>query len=254
MDPFLESQGFWQDFHTRLLTYCSDVLNTTLPGRYSALMEERISLVDLSGEGEAIYRPDVSIVHGDCGPAERRAKGTVATLEPVAVPLARKDLDEVHERWIEIKRLPDLSLVTVIEILSPTNKTGLGRIDYLVKRREFLDQPVNLVEIDLLLVGQRLPLGRPFPPGDYFAYVFRADNRESCDVYAWSIRRTLPEIPIPLSPPDPDLRLDLAAVVSRAYDQGRYERLIRYAKPLDLPMHAEVQGWLRTVVSPAAGS
>ena len=148
--------------------------------------------------------------------------GSVATLEPVAVPLARKDLDEVRERWIEIKRLPDLSLVTVIEILSPTNKSGLGRTDYLAKRREFLDQPVHLVEIDLLLGGHRLPMGGPVPPGDYFAYVSRAEKRDSSDVYAWSIRRALPEIPIPLSPPDPDLRLDLAVVVARAYDQGRY--------------------------------
>ena len=150
--------------------------------------------------------------------------------------------------------MPDLSLVTVIEILSPTNKSGLGRTDYLVKRREFLDQPVHLVEIDLLLGGHRLPMGGPVPPGDYFAYVSRAEKRESSDVYAWSIRRPLPVIPIPLSPPDPDLRLDLAAVVARAYDEGRYRRLIRYADTLDLPLMDEDQNWLRTLVSPSAAS
>ncbi len=249
MDPFLESQGFWQDFHTSLLTYCRESLNASLPGHYAALIEERISLVDLSGESLAGYRPDVSIVRGDRGPATRGEPGSVATLEPVAVPLARKDLDEVRERWIEIKRLPDLSLVTVIEILSPTNKSGLGRIDYLVKRREFLDQPVHLVEIDLLLGGHRLPMGGPVPPGDYFAYVSRVDKRESCDVYAWSIRRTLPEIPIPLSAPDPDLRLDLAAVVSRAYDQGRYARLIHYGAPIDLPVAEADRQWVATQLS-----
>jgi len=206
MDPFLESQGFWQDFHTKLLTYCSDSLNAALPGQYAALIEERISLVDLT--------------------------------------------DEVPERWIEIKRLPDLALVTVIEILSPTNKSGLGRSQYLQKRRELLDQPVHLVEIDLLLRGQRLPMGGPLPPGDYYAFVSRVEKRDSSDVYAWSIRRPLPAIPIPLSPPDPDLSLDLAAVVARAYDQGRYHRLIRYAHPLDLPLCTEDQNWLRALVSP----
>jgi hypothetical protein len=84
--------------------------------------------------------------------------------------------------------------------------------------------------------------------------VSRADKREFSDVFAWSIRRTLPEIPVPLSPPDPDLRLDLAAVVARAYDQGRYRRLIRYAEPLELPLMAEDQKWLRTLVSLPAGS
>ena len=248
MDPFLESQGFWQDFHTRLLTYCSDSLNSSLPGRYAAVMEERISLVDLSGEAISLYRPDLSIVRGDRGPAEPKKQGGVATLEPVAVPLARKDLDEVRERWIEIKRLPDLSLVTVVEILSPTNKSGLGRADYLVKRREFLDRPVHLVEIDLLLGGHRLPMGGPVPAGDYYAYVSRADKRDSSDVYAWSIRRPLPEIPIPLSPPDLDLRLNLASVVARAYDQGRYERLVRYAAPIELSLATEDRQWLETSV------
>ena len=104
-------------------------------------------------------------------------------------PLARRDLDQVRERWIEIKRLPDLTLVTAIEILSPTNESGLGRTDYLVKRREFLDQPVHLVEIDLLLGGYRLPMGRPVPPGDYYAYVSRVEKRDFSDVFAWSIRR-----------------------------------------------------------------
>jgi hypothetical protein len=143
--------------------------------------------------------------------------------------------------------------VTVIEILSPTNKTGLGRGQYLQKRRELLDQPVHLVEIDLLLGGRRLPMGGPLPAGDYHAFVSRAEKRESSDVYAWSVRRTLPAIPIPLTAPDQDLSMDLAAVVARAYDQGRYQRLIQYGKPLDLPLSNEDQSWLRGLFSPAAG-
>ena len=136
----------------------------------------------------------------------------------------------------------------MIEILSRSNKSGLGRGQYLQKRRELLDQPVHLVEIDLLLRGLRLPMGGPLPPGDYYAFVSRAEKRESSDVYAWSIRRPLPAVPIPLSPPDPDFSLDLAAVVNRAYDQGRYHRLIHYTDPLDLPLSAEDQNWLRTLV------
>jgi len=254
MDPFLESQGFWQDFHTSLLTYCRELVNASLPVHYVALIEERISLVDLTGELLAGFRPDVSIVREPRVTVTPQEQGGVAILEPVAVPLARKDLDEVPERWIEIKRLPDLTLVTVIEILSPTNKSGLGRSQYLQKRRELLDQEVHLVEIDLLLRGLRLPMGGPLPPGDYYAFVSRVEKRDSSDVYAWSIRRPLPAIPIPLSPPDPDLSLDLAAVVARAYDQGRYHRLIRYADPLDLPLGVEDQNWLRALVSPPAGS
>ena len=129
----------------------------------------------------------------------------------------------------------------MIEILSRSNKSGLGRGQYLQKRRELLDQPVHLVEVDLLLGGKRLPMGGCLPAGDYYAFVSRAEKHVSSDVYAWSIRRPLPAIPIPLSLPDPGLSLDLAAVVARAYDQGRYHRLIQYADALDLPLCAADQ-------------
>jgi hypothetical protein len=58
-------------------------------------------------------------------------------------------LEEIRETWIEIRRLPDLELVTVIELLSPTNKAGTGRLEYLEKRHELHTRRVNLVEIDL---------------------------------------------------------------------------------------------------------
>ena len=234
MDLYLESQGFWQDFHFRLIALMSEALSSSLPENYAALIEERISLVDLSGDALFNFQPDVAIARQDREGTPQTNRSHVATLEPVTIPLAARDLDEVTERWIEIKRLPDLSLVTVIEILSPTNKSGLGRTDYLHMRRQLLEQPVNLVEIDLLLRGSRIPLGAPLPPGDYYALVSRADKRNNCDVYAWSVRRLLPTIPIPLSYPDPDLSVDLSRAVERAYDQGRYARLVNYAAPVDL--------------------
>ena len=55
-------------------------------------------------------------------------------LEPAIIPLALNDLDELHHRWIEIQRLPERTLVTVIELLSPTNKYQPGRSKYLEKR------------------------------------------------------------------------------------------------------------------------
>ena len=70
---------------------------------------------------------------------------------------------EIRDRWIEIKSLPDLELVTVIEILSPTNKSGEGRTRVSPKRASLIDRPVNLVEIDLLLSGQPAPLGKSAP-------------------------------------------------------------------------------------------
>jgi hypothetical protein len=142
--------------------------------------------------------------------------------------------------------------VTVIEILSPTNKSGLGRGEYLHKRRQFLDQPVHLVEIDLLLRGLRLPMGAALPPGDYFALVSRLERRDTSDVYAWSVRRLLPTIPIPLAQPDPDVSLDLAMAVGRAYDQGRYARLVNYTAAVDLPLAPDDRAWVEDLAHAGA--
>jgi hypothetical protein len=251
MDPYLEGQGFWPDFHFRLIAAASQELSSRLPDAYAALIEERISLGDVSSDDVAGFRPDITIDREDRGGHRRGGHGSVATIEPVTLPLARWQVEKVTHRWIEIKRLPDLSPVTVIEILSPANKTGLGRREYLQKRMELLDQPVHLVEIDLLLGGSRIPLGAPLPPGDYFAMISRAedDDLANCDVYAWSIRRALPTIPLPLLEPDPDIPLDLAAAVERAYDQGRYGRLVNYALPMDLsPLDVGDRVWAETQV------
>lgn len=56
------------------------------------------------------------------------------------------------ERYIAIVSLPSRELVTVIELLSPTNKRvgADGRREYLRKREQILQSAVHLVEIDLL--------------------------------------------------------------------------------------------------------
>ena len=37
MDPYLESQGFWQDFHFRLIALPSEALTPVLPGELCRL-------------------------------------------------------------------------------------------------------------------------------------------------------------------------------------------------------------------------
>ena len=158
-----------------------------------------------------------------------------------------RPIDEVRDTWIEIRRLPDERLVTAIEVLSPTNKGSSGLTDYLDKRHRLRTQGVNLVEIDLLIAGRRLPMAKPLPPGDFFTIISRASKSELGDVYAWSIQRPLPKIPIPLEDPDPDVFLDLAEVFALAYQRGRYARLINYNRPLDLPLHPQDKEWAEKV-------
>jgi len=247
MDPYLEDQGRWPDFHNRVITYGCDVVSQALPYDYVAQMGEEVRVVTWREGQDRPMRPAVAIVRQlGSGGSEPAGEAMVATLEPIAIPFAAA-VDEVRDTWIEIRRLPDERLVTAIEVLSPTNKGSSGLTDYLDKRHRLRTQRVNLVEIDLLIAGRRLPMAIPLPPGDFFTIISRASKSAVGEVYAWPIQRPLPKIPIPLEDPDPDVFLDLAEIFALAYQRGRYARLIKYDRPLDLPLHPWDKEWAEKV-------
>jgi Protein of unknown function (DUF4058) len=168
MDPYLEAQGRRRDLRTSMITYCRDALNEVLPENYVAQIEEQIRLVSSEAVVALLY-PDVMVGRAPKGTAAlaRPPGASPTTLEPVTIPLLKGDVEEIHDTWIEIRNLPEMDLVTVIEMLSPSNKVGVGRVEYLDKRDNYIDLPVNLVELDLLVGGRRLPMKKPMPPGDY---------------------------------------------------------------------------------------
>jgi len=86
-----------------------------------------------------------------------------------------------------------LRIVTLIELLSPTNKRagGDGREQYLDKREEIIQSRTNLVELDLLRGGQRLPMQGDLPRADYYALVRRGWRRRRAAVYAWTLQQRL---------------------------------------------------------------
>lgn len=246
IDPYLESQGYWPDFHASLTTYCRDALNDVLPESYEARLGEQLRLVERREPQARTVYPDVAILEGGPGRrsiAQSEPAAGVLMLEPVTIDVPVEEIEEVRDLWIEIRHRPDRDLVTAIEILSPTNKLGEGYWQYQGQRRALIRQNVHLVELDLLVRGQRLPMGQELPAGDFFAFVSRADRRSKCNVYAWSVRQCLPNIRIPLRSPDPDVILELPAIFALAYDRGRYARALDYSAPLDLPLAAGDRAW-----------
>lgn len=253
MDPYVEDPAIWQDFHQSFITYCRDYLLERLPPNYVARANERVRLVETSPNRDRQLVPDVAVVRETWRtappkvPADADARG-VATLEPVAVPMPVSV--EEKDAWVEIYHRPERSLVTVIELLSPSNKAGAGYGEYLAKRRSVLEQHANLVEIDLLKAGERVPFLRPPPQGDYYVFVARDNRRPYADVYAWHVRDPLPVVPVPLRTPDPDVMLDLAALFAQAYERGRYARELRYDQPLRAPLPAEDVRWAEALAAP----
>jgi Protein of unknown function (DUF4058) len=246
IDPYLEGQHFWEDFHPRFLTYCSDALNEILPQGYIAQLGERIRLVELSQKKAKLVLPDIAVIEEADKPSRRVAHRSkvagVLTLEPVTIPLPSVET-EIRDVWIEIRRGTSRTPLTVIELLPPTNKIGDGLVEYKLKRRSLIRQKIHLVELDLLLGGRRLPMSLPLPVGDYFAFISRAQRRPNSDVYAWTVRDALPSVPIPLMAGTPDVALDLADVFATTYERGRYARLIDYAAPPSVLRKPEDRAW-----------
>ena len=247
MDPYLESPKHWRDFHARFISEWSNSLNQQLPRRYLARVEERIALARTDDEDTQAMRPDVAIMRSGPAPlrlaSEEMDAELTATLdeEPAILPIGV--LEEEPDRYIRIVRHPDRTLVAVLELLSPWNKVNPGRREYLGHRQELFRQPVHLIELDLLVAGQRIPVGGRLPGGDYYAIVTRWDRRPDCEAYAWSVRQRLPAIRVPLSSPDLDLRLELQPIFDRVFDAGRCAEAIEYGEPLAAPLANSDREW-----------
>ena len=247
VDPFIEGQR-WPSFRAQLCSETARRLTPSLGERYIALVEERmvVDLLDDISIATRVIRPDVSVVG-------ERASGTGATtvLQP-PLRLATIMESETPIHFVEVREVASMVVVTVIEILSPSNKAGEGRADYLRKRRSILNSDVNLVEIDLLRGGSRVPMRGELPNSPYFVLVHRTSQRPVADVWPIELRERLPVIPIPLLAPDKDAELDLQVVFSGAFDSVDYGSAIDYGSPVVPALSNEDAAWVHDLISTSA--
>jgi hypothetical protein len=240
MDPWLEHPDLWPDVYNSLITSIRDELAPLLAPRYFVGVGTRTTV--LSGlDIEQIYQPDVAI-HA----ATRIAKPSsqpVAVLERPAVPpeyVVVTVAEEIEETYLVIEELPGRKLVTVVEVLSPTNKkTTEGRRDYVKKRDDVIRSRVNLVEIDLMRGGTPMPMKTPASPGDYRILICRAGSGQRAHLYVFSWTKPIPTIPIPLVAGDAEPILDLNRVLHALVERARYDLVIDYQQPPDPPLRPE---------------
>ena len=176
MDPYLEWQAPWPDFHNGLIAEIRNELGAKLPDAYIARVDERIEVATSASTPPSSFRPDVSVgrFEGEsASPGIAAVSAPTAMLEPRLVEILDRDPEELRITWVEIRALPELELVTAIEVLSPINKSWQGRRAYLEKRDKLHASKVNVVEIDLLLGGAPLPMKQRIEPGGYYAIVAR---------------------------------------------------------------------------------
>ena len=161
-----------------------------------------------------------------------------------------------HEgnRYLRVIDVKSRRVVTVIELLSPSNKElGKDHDHYLAKREEFLGSRTNLVEIDLLRADPRLPMGEPAPSAaHYYAVVFRAIDFPQAAIWPFNVRDPLPTIPIPLDPCHEPVPLNLKTCVDRAYDEACYDREVNYNEPPTPPLAEPDATWARELLAARA--
>ena len=246
MDPFIERQE-WRDFHSSFIPNIKVALTALVRPRYVVHIEENVYLAREDGDLLRVIVPDVAIKQ-KTGWLETTDGAVAVESEPALLTLPA--IDPVEEINLVIRSRENDDVVTVIELLSPTNKLSRdGRTEYLNKRNTVLHSEANLVEIDLLRGGKRLPTVERLPKGDYYAFVTRVELRPKVEVYSWPLERRLPTIPIPLAEGDPDVSLDLQAIFDTTYDRAGYDYALNYQKPIEPPLTESQQAWVAEFLS-----
>lgn len=246
MDPYLEDPWIWPDFHLTFAVALRTELNRWLPTGYVALVDRYVWVQEPeTDERKRLGKPDVFLT-GESG-----TKGAPAAAVAAPVEIVLPSITEKGSPYLKIVDRANRRLVTVIELLSPANKTpGKDRDAYLMKQREYLASDVNLVEMDLLRKGERLPWIAPsVAAADYYVMVSRAAKRPRALVWPFSVREPLPPIAIPLAERDGDVTLELATCMNQVYDSAGYARELDYAQPPNPPLDEPDAAWARELLA-----
>jgi hypothetical protein len=154
---------------------------------------------------------------------------------------------ERQEGYIEIRQRTDGRVVTLIDLVSPSNKLNKqGRSAYLDQRREGRSANANLVEIDLVLQGQpTLEYSRDgLPDWDYAVTVTRSTQPERFEIYTATLQKRLPRLRLPLASDDRDSVIDLHMVFTRCCEEGGFSSRIDYERDPVVPLDEEDRRWL----------
>jgi hypothetical protein len=211
MDPYLENAKLWPAFQHQLLACLYQILLPGLVDRYRARVGTRAYVSEM----------------------------------PLFTSVIR---EQYAEEYIEIRNRSDGKLVTLLEVVSPANKTTpAGRQAYLDARQAAVHQRAGIVEIDLVMQGKpTLTYSRDgLPEYDYAVTVTRANSPDRYEIYTATLQKRLPKFKLPLAADDRDALLDLQAAFTRAYDLGSFANQLDYKgpPPPDVPLTDAYRSW-----------
>jgi len=241
MDPYLEQSGIWNQIHTTLIVEIQHYLARQLRPKYIVAIEQR-TFADTGEQLVSIGKPDVLAVlpPSPAAVAVRPVPVLVEAREAYRVRLPMPD--EIRHRYLEVRDQVSGEAITVIEILSPTNKRSHRR-EYLEKRLEILGSETNLVEIDLLRAGAPMPMTGKTPDTHYRILISRAWERPYAEALLFNIPQPIPDVPIPLRQGEEEAIVPLNRLLHEIYDEGGYDLMLNYSRPPDNPLDSATAAW-----------
>jgi hypothetical protein len=185
MDPYLEAPAHWPTFHHQMIVGLAEALQPSLGDRYRLRF------------GTRTY-----------------------TVEQVLFTSILKE--EHKESFIELRHRSTDKLLTLVEVVSPANRTTTaGRKAYASRRDDARQQGAHLVEVDLVLDGPTCLEADLSSVADrqYVVAVLRVGRPSRQELAGTTLQKRLPRVRVPLAGDDRDVMLDLQAVFTRCYDR-----------------------------------
>jgi hypothetical protein len=219
MDPYLEAAAVWPAFHQNLAAALYHAVLPGLADRYRARIGSRDYCTEL-----ALFTSVVREAH--------------------------------TEPFVEVRQRTDNRLVTLVDFVSPTNRTTTaGKAAYLDTRIDALNHRAAVVEIDLVTQGKPpLEFDRSqLPEHHYTVTVTRGAAPHRHQVYAAVLSKRLPPFKLPLAADDRDTVIDLQVSFARAYDAADFARKVKYTAepPADATLSTEDRAWVTDLLSRA---
>lgn len=246
MDPYLEHPDLWPDVHHRLIVTLADTLAPALRPRYRVLVETRTYRVEPS-DLAFIGRPDVATVRTTREPATTYPAPALGLRRVVEVPVP----DLVEEGHLEVRDVVSGEVVTVLELLSPTNKRpGQGRRLYETKRLTILGTFTHLVEIDLIRAYEPMLVYGDGYQSHYRILVSRSNRRPRADLWAFNVRDAIPAFKLPLRRDDEEPIVDLGRLLHELYDRAGYDLSVDYRLDPVPPLEGDDAAWAAALLAP----
>ena len=254
MNPYLETPALWPDVHNSIIVGLRDFLAARLQPEYVVRMQQRVYVSAApDGNGHPRYRiPDAIVLAGTApapgiagatsAPAPTRTAKPETDTDAIAVQMPSVELEQQH--YLEVLRVGNREVIAVIELLSPANKWGDGRQEYLAKRAAVKISAAHLVEIDLLRAGAPMPVIGNVPARSYRILVRDARRSPAADLYPFGIRHPIPDFVLPLAEGSEGVGVNLNRIVSGVYAAGAYWLDIDYRNDPEPPLSDDDRRWL----------